>query len=457
MTGTPPRQPPLELWGGVECTVNRVGDHFHDQVRASGHHHRLADIDLLAALGLKALRYPVLWERTEPAPGRRGFAWADLRLERLRARGIAPIVGLVHHGSGPMHTHLLDPQFPALLAEYAAAVARRYPWVDTYTPINEPLTTARFSGLYGHWYPHHRDDASFCRMLIQQCRASQLALRAIRRVRPGARFLHTEDLGATLSTPALLYQAEFENERRFLSHDLLCGQVRRGHPLHRYLRDNGVAEVELAALRHEPPPDLLGVNHYITSVRFLDDRTHHYPEALIGGNGHHAYADVEAIRVCADDPVEPSELLRELWARYHLPIAVTEAHLGATADEQIRWFHELWTAALSCRELGVDVRAVTAWSLFGAFDWHCMVTRQTGCYEPGAFDVSAGDPAPTELARYLIDLSKGTSSCAAHPALRTPGWWRLPSRLGYPAASRARRIFHHAPLRGPLEATAPIP
>src|SRR5690606_9590450 len=184
----------------------------------------------------KAVRYPVLWERTEPALGRRSFAWADARLARLRACGLRPIVGLLHHGSGPAYTSLLDPQFPALLARYAGAVARRYPWVDTYTPVNEPLTTARFSGLYGLWYPHQRDDAAFCRMLVQQCRATQLALREIRRVNSAARLLHTEDLGATLSTPSLLYQAEFENERRFLSHDLLCGRVRRGHPLHDYLR-----------------------------------------------------------------------------------------------------------------------------------------------------------------------------------------------------------------------------
>src|SRR5690606_35957264 len=81
VTVDPP--PPLELWGGVECTVNRVGDRYHDQLHASGHHHRPGDIDLLAGLGLKAVRYPVLWERTEPALGRRSFAWADARLARL--------------------------------------------------------------------------------------------------------------------------------------------------------------------------------------------------------------------------------------------------------------------------------------------------------------------------------------------------------------------------------------
>ena len=28
----------IELWTGVECTVNRVGDTYYDQLRATGHH-----------------------------------------------------------------------------------------------------------------------------------------------------------------------------------------------------------------------------------------------------------------------------------------------------------------------------------------------------------------------------------------------------------------------------------
>ncbi|WP_206667357.1 hypothetical protein, partial [Salmonella enterica] len=67
-------------------------------------------------------------------------------MQRLKLR---PIVGLVHHGSGPPHTHLLDPAFAAGLAAFAGEVARRFPWVEDYTPVNEPLTTARFSALYG--------------------------------------------------------------------------------------------------------------------------------------------------------------------------------------------------------------------------------------------------------------------------------------------------------------------
>ena len=148
----------LELWGGHECTVNRTRAGHKDQSRLSGHDARPEDLDLFAGLGIKAIRYPVLWERVAPdAPDERDFSWSDTRLARLQELGVRPIVGLVHHGSGPRYTNLLDPGFASGLADYAAAVAERYPWVEDWTPVNEPLTTARFSALYGHWYPHRRE------------------------------------------------------------------------------------------------------------------------------------------------------------------------------------------------------------------------------------------------------------------------------------------------------------
>src|SRR5687767_15086298 len=90
----------LEVWGGIECTVRRVGDGYFDQVERSGHSDRPGDIDRLASLGLKAIRYPVLWERTAPeGVDRADWAWPDRRLQRLRELGVRPIVGLMHHGS----------------------------------------------------------------------------------------------------------------------------------------------------------------------------------------------------------------------------------------------------------------------------------------------------------------------------------------------------------------------
>jgi dTDP-4-dehydrorhamnose reductase len=439
-------RPPLELWGGIECTVNRVRDRYFDQLSRMGH---ASDWDAIAGLGIKALRYPVLWERTAPTrPDVCDWTWPDRGLGELRRRKITPIVGLVHHGSGPAYTSLFDRGFPAALARYAAAVARRYPWVELYTPVNEPLTTARFCGLYGYWYPHRSDDAGFCRMLVNQCRAVQLAMRAIRRVNPRARLVQTEDLGLTLCTPGLVDQAEFENHRHLLSFDLLCGRVDREHPLHGYLRRSGISDLELDAMRDEDPPDLLGANHYITSVRLLDERIEHYRPDLIGGNGRSVYVDVEAVRVSEEGFVEPAELLGRVWSRYGIPMAITEVHLACAEDEQIRWFNELWDAALQCREDGADLRAVTAWSLFGAYDWHCLVTREDGHYEPGVFDVRCEPLRRTALAGFVAELARGRS--AKHPALAQPGWWRRPERLIYPpipavrCAQTQRRRAPHA-------------
>lgn len=428
---------PPELWGGVECTVNRVGDEFFDQLERNGHASRLDDLDRFAELGIRTLRYPVLWERTAPAgPESADWRWADERLGRLRELGIRPIVGLVHHGSGPCHTNLLDSRFPEGLARFARAFAERYPWVESYTPVNEPLTTARFSGLYGVWYPHGRDERSFARALLTQCRAVVLAMRAIREVSPAARLVQTEDLGKTFSTPTLRYQAEFENERRWLSWDLLCGRVDRHHPMWGFLRWIGIGKGELDFFIANPtPPDVVGINHYLTSERFLDERLDRYPPHAHGGNGRHRYADVEAVRVRAEGAAGPRALLREAWERYGVPIAVTEVHLGCTREEQLRWLQEVWNAARALRGEGVEVRAVTAWSLLGAYDWNTLLTRADGHYEPGAFDLRAPRPRPTALARMTRDLA--TRGEHHHPLLATPGWWRRPERLLYP------------PVRGP--------
>jgi dTDP-4-dehydrorhamnose reductase len=110
-----------------------------------------------------------------------------------------------------------------------------------------------------------------------------------------------------------------------------------------------------------------------------------------------------------------------------VPIALTEVHLGGAADERLRWLFEAWKAAEEARAAGVDVRAMTVWSLLGAFDWDSLVTRRDQHYEAGVFDIIDGEPRPTVLADAIAALIRGDSF--HHPALETPGWWRLPTRL----------------------------
>lgn len=421
----------LQMWGGVECTVNRVGDEYGDQLRLSGHHERIGDLDLFASLGIKTLRYPVLWQRTAPdGLATADWSWSDERLARLRKLEMCPVVGLTHHGSGPRHTSLLDPNFAAGLAEFAGAVAERYPWVECYTPVNEPLTTARFSALYGHWYPHARDPHSFGIAMLNECRGVVLSMRAIRAVNPRAQLIQTEDLGKAYATPTMQYQADFENERRWLTFDLLCGRVDRHHAMFHFLRWAGIAEEEILWFQDNScAPDIIGINHYVTSERYLDDRIDMFPPCSHGSNGRHTYADVEAVRAWPDGLTGPRGLLAEAWERYELPIVVTECHLGCDVTEQARWMWEVWRAARDLRARGMDVRAVTAWALLGSFDWDSLLTRFEGNYEPGVFDLRAGQPEPTRLAHLVRQLARGEEP--DDPRLHQTGWWHRPERLLY--------------------------
>jgi dTDP-4-dehydrorhamnose reductase len=425
---------PIELWGGLECTVNRVLDEYFSQMDRNGHATRNDDLERFASLGIRAIRYPVLWERIAPdGIDRADWSWPDERLPGLLNLGITPIVGLVHHGSGPRHTSLVDPHFAEQLAEFAGAVARRYPWLEYYTPVNEPLTTARFSGLYGMWYPHGRDEKTFIQALLNQCRAVVLSMRAIRKVNPQAKLVQTDDLGKTYSTPELAEQANFYNQRRWLSWDLLCGKVNPEHPLWDYLTGTGIGSSEFLWFRDNPcPPDIIGVNYYITSERWLDHHVERYPERYVGN----CYADIEASRALATPTAGIGPLLQEAWERYGLPLAVTEAHIDANREDQMRWLFEIWEAAKQVQAAGVDIRAVTVWALLGSYDWNCLVTECKGYYEPGPFDVRSPLPRATAVATLMRELSAGRP--LSHPVLHGQGWWRRPGRFFCPpVATRA--------------------
>jgi dTDP-4-dehydrorhamnose reductase len=420
----------MELWGGHECTLNRTGDRYLDQSVLSGHDQRLSDLSLFAELGLKALRYPVLWEKL--GPGRDAppdFTLSDARLGEIRRLGMRPIAGLCHHGGGPRWTNMLDDEgFARGLAAYARACAERYPWIGDWTPVNEPLTTARFSALYGVWHPHARSQAEFWRALLNEVDAVRLSMAEIRRVVPDARLVQTEDVGFCHATAPLRAQAAFENERRWATWDLLCGRVVPGHPLWERISAWGL-EARLHAIADAPcPPDIIGVNHYLTSERLLDDRLGLYPPHCIGGDGTGPYANVEAVRTVTDGTLGIGTILEEAWTRYRRPIVVTECHNGCTREEQARWFDETWRTAQAVRDLGADIRAVTVWALLGAYDWDTLLTNHSGRYETGVFDLSIdGTPRPTAMVPLLKALARGEDPDL--PFLAGRGWWRRPERF----------------------------
>jgi dTDP-4-dehydrorhamnose reductase len=413
----------LDVWGGVEYTCNRVQNRYLDQMEFSGHVDRLQDYQEFLKLGIRTLRMGVLWERHAQDPH---WHCSDRHLRAVQDLGIRPIVGLLHHGSGPRHTSLLDPAFPEKLAAYAREVAERYPWVDAYTPVNEPNTTARFSAMYGVWYPHHASRRSYLQALLNELKGTVLSMEAIRGVRSDARLIQTEDVGSITGTPELRETWELLNLRQWLPFDLLCGRVDRHHPMFAYMTAEGIPEAEIHWFGEHPcPPDVLGVNYYVTSDRQLDHRLHLYPESQRSSEG--PFTDIESVRVHPDGISGIESRLVHAWDRYGIPVAITEVHLGCTVDEQLRWMNEAWEGAMQARQKGVNCVALTVWALLGSFFWNELVTRENGHYEPGAFDVRSGTPEPTELAQFIGQIASGRQP--NHPALNHAGWWRQPGRI----------------------------
>ena len=181
---------------------------------------------------------------------------------------------------------MLASDFPTRLADFAAEVAQRYPWVELFTPINEPFTTARISGLYGLWHPHETTEAACFQLVVAECLAITRSMNSIRAINPSAKLIQTEDVGRVFSTPHLQDQTRYENERRWLSLDLLTGRVDCTHPFFERLLAAGADSKHLDELVDTPcPPDVIGLDYYLTSDRMLDERTERYPHEPVGGNG----------------------------------------------------------------------------------------------------------------------------------------------------------------------------
>jgi dTDP-4-dehydrorhamnose reductase len=410
-----------ELWGGLECTVNRIDDTFRDQLDYQGHYLRKDDLEKFADLGIKALRYPVLWELHELKQGEPiDWTWINDQLQRIRELNIKPIAGLVHHGSGPKFTDLNNKDFPMQLAQYALQVARKFPWIKYYTPVNEPLTTARFSGLYGFWYPHHKTPLSFLTQLLNQLKGVVLSMKAIRTINPEAKLVQTEDLTKIHSTPLLRYQADFENARRWLTFDILCGKLDTTHFMWDHFIEMGIEQQTLEFfLENKFPPDIIGLNYYVTSERYLDHQLENYPSSCHGTNGIHRYADVEAVR--SGKQAGLKTLLKEAWSRFELPMALTEVHLNCTREEQMRWIKESWNICVDVVNEGIPIKAVTAWALLGAYDWNSLLTKKNNHYESGVFDIKDNIVRKTANARLIRSLAFEESF--HHPVLEQEGWW----------------------------------
>ncbi|MDP9381482.1 MAG: hypothetical protein M3Q29_15315 [Chloroflexota bacterium] len=183
----------------------------------------------------------------------------------LRTIGIEPIVDLYHFGSPAWLEHgLMHPVFPEFQAEWVREFARRYEWVQWYTPTNEPYIMSSFAADFGHWYPFLRGPKNFGVALMNAAKGLCLSWEEVRNVRSDARMMvsDTHEYWHALDDASKPY-AEFMNQRRFLTQDLYGGRIGEDYPMRDYLSELGFTDWDLEWFQDHPAPlDIVGVDYY---------------------------------------------------------------------------------------------------------------------------------------------------------------------------------------------------
>ncbi len=163
MNGLPPKwfdDGELHFALGIEDTFvpqTRAGERAIDEYELTQHYEHLeTDLGLVREVGADLLRWGVPWYRVAPEPGVWDWSWVDRAIDQMAELGIRPIVDLIHYGTPLwLDQQFANPDYARHAAEFSQRFAARYrDTVTDYTPVNEPMIHALFSGEYGYWPPY---------------------------------------------------------------------------------------------------------------------------------------------------------------------------------------------------------------------------------------------------------------------------------------------------------------
>jgi beta-glucosidase/6-phospho-beta-glucosidase/beta-galactosidase len=343
-----------------------------DEMARCGHYARWReDFELVREMGVTFLRYGVPLHKVFLGADRFDLSFADLTFGALREMNIVPVVDLCHFGVPDWIGNFQNPDFPELFSSYARAFARRFPWVQLYTPVNEMYICAKFSARYGWWNEQLSNERAFVTALKHIVKANVLAMRAVLDARPDAIFIQSESSEYFhADSPDAIRPAEIMNAERFLSLDLNYGR-RVESEMYEYLMDNGMTRDEY---------------HF-----FLDNTLKHH---CIMGNDYYV---TNEHRVAADGATRAAgeifgyaEITWQYYDRYRLPVMHTETNIqeGERGDEAVKWLWKEWANVLRVRNDGIPVVGFTWYSLTDQVDWDTALREENDRVNPlGLYDL----------------------------------------------------------------------
>lgn len=366
---------------GSDPIVERAGADFrHDQFAQSGHTDRMEqDLQAIADLGVRIVRYGTPWRLAEPAPGEYDWSHWDRALAACDAAGLEPVIDLLHFGLPDHLPRFADPAWVDAFVRYTEAFLGRYRALRWFTPVNEPGITALLTARFGLWNDRLTTEADHARVLALVTLANLEALARIRADRP-ALWIGAEGFDVPVAvTPDARSDVDARRAVAQLVWDLHLG-----------VAPEPAGETYLA-----PVDD--AVRTRIATLAVADGLIaghDFYPTAVqpVGGPGP-GWSTTELVALGA------AELVR--WhGRYRVPFWIGEtSNLSLPVVEQVPWLDALVAALDGLRADGLPVRGLCWYSRGDQFDWQTALTHPTGAVtEVGLFDTDRR-PRPV-AARY---------------------------------------------------------
>ena len=373
---------------GIECsypTINN-GKIRRDQLEECGHYKNWKrDFELVQELGLKVLRYGLPYHKIHLGPGKYDWSFADEVMNKMKRMKITPILDLLHFGLPQWLGNFQNPELPIHFSNYAKAVAKRYPWVRYYTPVNEIYVTAKMSAKDGAWNEQLKSDKAFVTAMKHLVAASILVTHSIVQHRPDAIIIQSE-------TAEFLHEAKSDqsqevkltNKQRLISLDLLYA-YRPDADVYNYLMDNGMTREEYDwFMKGEPPGyQVMGNDYYGRNEKILK------PDNSIA---------------IAEDVMGWYQITKNYYDRYKKPVMHTETNTF-NPDEAPTWLWKQWINILKMRADGVPVLGFTWYSLTDQVDWDTGLAKKNNTVNAcGLYDLNR-EPRPV-AAEYKMLLKE---------------------------------------------------
>lgn len=371
---------------GIECSYPTI-DHGKTRrdLPEECNHYKFwkKDLKLVKDLGLNVLRYGLPYYAIHVEENKFDWTFADKVMKEMKKLKITPILDLMHFGVPDWLGNFQNPELPTHFARYAAEVAKRYPWVRFYTPVNEIYVTAKMSAKEGLWNEQLKSDKAFVTALKNITAASILATHEIASQRPDCIIVQSES--AEYIHEAYLQKSPeiaIKNKIRFLALDLLYANPPDADVC-MFLLDNGMTREEYDWFMEGEPP-----GYQVT--------------------GNDYYGRNETIKLRTGETINAEDvygwylITKEYYNRYKKPVMHTETNTF-NAEEAPTWLWKQWLNILRMREDGVPVLGFTWYSLIDQVDWDNGLAEKKGkVNECGLYDMNRKPRPVAEAYKMLL-------------------------------------------------------